>query len=61
MIGYLTNTSCNNKLTHKELPKLVDPRHAKVGSIQQNLITYSKLFPPSTSISKHHLMLLYLL
>ena len=40
------------------LPKLVDPRDAKVGSIQQNPITHSKLLFTSTMISKQHLTFL---
>ena len=58
MIGYLTNTSCNNKWTHKALLKLADPRDAKVGSIQQNPITHSKLLLPFATISKYCLMFL---
>ena len=57
-IGYLTNTNCNKKWTHKLLPKFVDPRNAKVRSIQQNLITHSKLLLMSTTISKHYLTFL---
>ena len=57
-IGYLTNASCNKECTHKPLPKLADPRDAKVRSIQQNPITHSKLLLTSTTISKHCLTFL---
>ena len=57
-IGYLPNTSCNMKYTHKTLPKLADPRDAKVRSIQQNPITLRKLLLISTTIRKPCLMFL---
>ena len=58
MIGYLTNTSCNKKQTHKSLPKLMDPRDTKSRSIQQNPVTYSKLLLISMMISKYCLTFL---
>ena len=55
------HASCNKKRTHKLLPKLMDPRDAKVRSIQQNPVTHSKLFLMYITTRKHCLMFLGLL